>query len=50
MRKRVKDLDAVRALAETGVFEASGDDWFEQVLDLAIDRLLPELSLKSSKR
>lgn len=42
-RKRFKDLDAVLTLANTGVFKASREEWFDQVLDLTIDRMLPEL-------
>jgi AcrR family transcriptional regulator len=42
-RKRFKDLDAVLTLANTGVFKASREQWFEQILDLTMDRLLPEL-------
>ncbi|HKY92727.1 MAG TPA: TetR/AcrR family transcriptional regulator [Nevskiaceae bacterium] len=45
-RKKIQDLDAVLALAETGVFEKSGDEWFHRVLDLTMDRLLPELNTR----
>lgn len=47
-RKRFKDLDAVLALADTGVFKASHEEWFRRVLDLVIDQLLPELSRSRS--
>lgn len=49
-RKKFKDLDAVVRLASTGVFNANRDDLFHRVLDLTIDRMLPELKAKNSKR
>lgn len=49
-RKKFKELDAVLRLADTGVFKASRDEWFHRVLDLTIDRMLPELTVKTSKR
>lgn len=49
-RKKFKELDAVLTLANTGVFKASRDEWFHRVLDLTIDRMLPELKIKTSKR
>jgi len=49
-RKKFKELDAVLKLANTGVFKASRDEWFHRVLDLTIDRMLPELKIKTSKR
>jgi AcrR family transcriptional regulator len=49
-RKRFKELDAVLALANTGAFKASHDEWFERILDLTIDRMLPELNIRSGKR
>jgi AcrR family transcriptional regulator len=50
MRKMVKDLDAVMALADTDYLEASVDKRFSQVLDLILDRIVPELKVKASKR
>jgi len=50
MRRMIKDLDAVVALAETGYVDASVDERFSRVLDLILDRIVPELKLKSAKR
>jgi AcrR family transcriptional regulator len=50
MRKMIKDLDAVLTLANTGYVEASLEERFSQVLDLTLDRMLPELKVKTSKR
>lgn len=48
-RKTFKDLDAVLTLANTGVFKTSRDEWFDQILDLTIDRMLPELKAKGAE-
>jgi AcrR family transcriptional regulator len=50
MRKMVKDLDAVMTLAGTGYLEASVDERFSQVLDLVLDRIVPELKARPSRR
>ena len=47
MRKMVKDLDAVMALAETGYLEASLEERFSLVLDVIFDRIAPELNVKA---
>lgn len=49
-RKIFKDLDAVLTLADTGAFKASHEEWFHTVLDLTIDRMLPELKGKTLRR
>ena len=43
MRTRFKDLDALQAVDEAGIFKLSHDAWFRQALGLTIDRMLPEL-------
>jgi len=50
MRKMIKDLDAVLTLASTGYVEASLEERFSQVLDLTLDRMLPELKTRTSGR
>ncbi|HET7300900.1 MAG TPA: TetR/AcrR family transcriptional regulator [Oleiagrimonas sp.] len=45
MRTQFKDLDALQAVAEAGIFKLSHDAWFRQSLDLTIDRMLPELKV-----
>lgn len=50
MRKMLKDLDAVKTLDRTGYLEASLDERFSEVLDLVLDRIVPELTVKTSSR
>jgi AcrR family transcriptional regulator len=50
MRKAVKNLDAVMSLADTGYVEASVDERFSRVLDLILDRIVPELKARAAKR
>lgn len=50
MRRMVKDLDAVMRLADTGYLEASIDERFSQVLDLILDRIVPELKARPARR
>jgi AcrR family transcriptional regulator len=50
VRKMVKDLDAVAILAGTGYLDASIDERFSLVLDLVLDRIVPELKARPAKR
>lgn len=50
IRTRFKELGALQAVARTGVFKFSHDEWFHRTLDLTIDRMLPELRAKNSRR
>lgn len=50
IRKMVRDLDAVSTLAGTGYLEASIDERFSLVLDLVLDRIVPELKAGAAKR
>jgi AcrR family transcriptional regulator len=50
MRNTVKDLDAVMTLADTGYVDASQEERFSLVLDVILDRIVPELKVKKSKR
>lgn len=49
MRTKFKDLEAVQAVAKAGIFKTGHEEWFHRVLDMAIDRMLPELAAKASK-
>lgn len=49
IRTKFKDLHALQLAVNTGVFKLSHDEWFRQILDLTIDRMLPELKAKSPK-
>jgi AcrR family transcriptional regulator len=48
IRTKFKELDALQAVANTGVFKLSHDEWFRKALSLTIDQMLPELKAKSS--
>jgi AcrR family transcriptional regulator len=50
IRKMLKDLDAVMILDRTGYLEASLDERFSEVLDLILDRIMPELMVKMPSR
>lgn len=50
MRKMVKDLDAVMTLADTGYLEASLEERFSLVLDVILDRIAPELKVKTKAK
>lgn len=49
IRTKFKDLDALQVAVKTGVFKLSHDEWFRQILDLTIDRMLPELKAKTPR-
>jgi len=49
IRKKFKDLKALQVAVDTGVFKLSHDEWFRQILDLTIDRMLPELKAGPSR-
>ena len=49
IRAKFKDLKALQVAVDTGVFKLSHDEWFRQILDLTMDRMLPELNGKSSR-
>lgn len=44
LRTKFKDLGALQMAVKTGAFKLSHDEWFAQILDLTIDRMLPELN------
>ena len=50
MRKMVKGLDAVMTLADTGYLEASLEERFTLVLDVILDRIVPELKAKAKAK
>jgi AcrR family transcriptional regulator len=50
MSKMVKGLDAVMTLAGTGYLEASLEERFSLVLDVILDRIVPELKGKATNR
>lgn len=49
IRKKFKDLKALQMAVDTGVFKLSHNEWFRQILDLTIDRMLPELKARSPR-
>jgi len=49
MRRKFKDLKALQVAVKTGVFKLGQDEWFSQILDLTIDRMLPELKARTPR-
>ena len=49
IRTKFKNLKALQVAVDTGVFKLSHDEWFRQILDLTIDRMLPELKAKPAR-
>lgn len=50
MRTKFRDLEALQQVAAAGVFKVGHEDWFHLVVDSVIDRMLPELKAKPTRR